>query len=50
MKNTVQFLVTKHGEKVEATILLAGCLVVSAGCWVVPVQVGCAAGSCFLGN
>lgn len=44
------FFVTKSPERVEGVILLAACLLVFAGCWLVPLQVGCAAGSCFLGN
>lgn len=49
MKNAVLFLVTKNPEEAEGMILLAAWWFF-AGCWLVPVQVGYAAGSCFLGN
>lgn len=50
MKNTVLFLVIMHGEKVQVKILLAAGTIVFTGCWLVTVQAGCTAGSCFLGD
>lgn len=44
------FLSIRHGEKVQVKILLAACRMVCTGCWLVRVQAGCTAGSCFLGN